>query len=186
MDDKSKSSCGPTISRTITMASRTALFWTGDAIGTGTMSPVTLTICRGFVCTRRPGKSICSIRLQTLPGHFLSPDILFRSWLDSCGSPDKQANSTLQVRGQRIGANANYNCPLGSVLLGDETRVCQSTGFWSGMAPACRHVDCGPLADLEHGRVQMKHSHFNASALYECDSDYLLVGAPVRTCQGLY
>lgn len=51
------------------------------------------------------------------------------------------------------------------------------------MAPACRHVDCGLLADIEHGRVQMKHSYFNSTALYECDNDYLLVGSPIRVCQ---
>lgn len=102
----------------------------------------------------------------------------------SCGSPDKQSNSTLQLRGQRIGAQAHYRCPMGSVLLGDHMRNCQSSGFWSGSAPACLHVDCGPLADIEHGRMQMQHSFYNATATYECDADYMLVGSPQRACQG--
>lgn len=35
---------------------------------------------------------------------------------------------------------ANYTCEPGYTLIGASSRVCQSNGQWSGMAPTCQGV----------------------------------------------
>ena len=45
-------------------------------------------------------------------------------------------------------------------------------------------VDCGNLQDPENGMVTVTETTFESTASYSCNgSNYLLVGATVRTCQ---
>jgi len=39
--------------------------------------------------------------------------------------------------GSTFGQTVTYNCDEGYILLGDNTRVCQATGVWSGSVPTC-------------------------------------------------
>ena len=36
-----------------------------------------------------------------------------------------------------VGSNATYTCESGYHLSGNQTRICQSSGLWSGRAPTC-------------------------------------------------
>lgn len=56
----------------------------------------------------------------------------------SCGSPDKQLNTTLEGKNHSVGAQISYACPLGHMLLGDKVRTCDTDAFWSGKAPSCK------------------------------------------------
>lgn len=102
----------------------------------------------------------------------------------SCGSPDKKENSTLVMQGQKIDDQIVYTCPIGSVLIGSSQRTCLSSGFWSGSAPICHHVDCGHLPSIENGNVIMHRTDYMANATYSCDPDYLLIGDEQRQCLG--
>lgn len=37
-----------------------------------------------------------------------------------------------------IGANIEYTCPDGYMLVGSKNRICESTGFWSENPPNCK------------------------------------------------
>lgn len=104
----------------------------------------------------------------------------------ACGSPDKAVNTTIErpVNGYGVGFILKYRCPNDSMIVGNDTRVCQKDGAWSGVAPTCRYVDCGALQSIHNGRVDLldRRTTYNATALYVCNENYTLVGAPRRTC----
>lgn len=87
------------------------------------------------------------------------------------------------MQGQKIDDQIVYTCPPGSVLIGNSQRTCLSTGFWSGFAPSCKHVDCGRLPSIENGNVITYRTDYMANATYSCDPDYILIGEEQRQCQ---
>ena len=127
-----------------------------------------------------------------------------------CGSPDKEANTTITGNGYNSGSVIKYNCPEGHMLVGSETRTCTPEGFWSDYAPTCKcknkifpivdffhnffrkkkinpffpDVDCGPLQGIEHGSVQLQNGKttFGAVAIYSCHENYTLIGKEKRIC----
>ncbi|KAK5642830.1 hypothetical protein RI129_008997 [Pyrocoelia pectoralis] len=103
----------------------------------------------------------------------------------SCGSPDKKLNTTIKGTEYDVGSKIEYECPTGHVLLGDATRNCDKEGFWSGMAPSCKYVECGGLPDLEHGTVVMADNRttYGAKAVYSCHENYTLLGRETRHCE---
>jgi len=56
--------------------------------------------------------------------------------------------------------------------------------MWSNKAPTCKHVNCGPLADIENGEFELTdlRTTYNSSVQYTCAENYTLVGATSRTC----
>ncbi|XP_022905364.1 P-selectin [Onthophagus taurus] len=102
----------------------------------------------------------------------------------SCGSPDKLLNTTIIGTNNSIGANISYQCPLGHMLEGSGNRTCGRDGFWTGMAPSCKYIDCGSLPLLEHGTVELKdkRTSHGAVAIYSCHENYTLFGKEERTC----
>lgn len=119
-------------------------------------------------------------------------DLDYLPWIcqytpSNCGSPDKAENSTILERDYRVGREIHYRCPIGHMIVGNETRRCESDGFWSGSPPTCKYVNCGPLGDIEHGRVLLvnqSRTTFNATARYVCDADFTIVGNDTRVCLG--
>ncbi|XP_017772932.1 PREDICTED: sushi, von Willebrand factor type A, EGF and pentraxin domain-containing protein 1 [Nicrophorus vespilloides] len=103
----------------------------------------------------------------------------------SCGSPDKQLNSTISGSNYSIGGLIQYRCPDGHMLVGNASRSCGKEGFWSGSAPTCKYIDCGGLPDLEHGSVTLVggRSTFGAVAKYACHENYTLTGIEQRKCE---
>ncbi|XP_052871678.1 sushi, von Willebrand factor type A, EGF and pentraxin domain-containing protein 1 [Anopheles cruzii] len=101
-----------------------------------------------------------------------------------CGSPDALLNTTVTGRNFSIGATIAYRCPVGHSLIGTEVRTCQQTGAWSGAAPACKYVDCGPLPALEHGSIILseQRTSYGVVASYSCHENYTLIGNENRTC----
>ncbi|XP_054274093.1 sushi, von Willebrand factor type A, EGF and pentraxin domain-containing protein 1-like [Macrosteles quadrilineatus] len=102
----------------------------------------------------------------------------------SCGSPDKQLNTTIKGTDYTTGKTISYVCPEGHMLVGNANRTCQQTGFWAGMAPSCRYVDCGSLDAPENGAVTLvnKRTTHGAEATYNCSTNYTLAGDSKRTC----
>ncbi|XP_074599760.1 CUB and Sushi multiple domains furrowed isoform X2 [Brevipalpus obovatus] len=119
-------------------------------------------------------------------------DLDYLPWIcqytpSNCGSPDKSENSTIVEHDFRVGREIHYRCPIGHMIMGNESRRCESNGFWSGSVPTCKYINCGPLGDIEHGRVilvNQSRTTFNATALYICDQDFTIVGNDSRHCLG--
>lgn len=62
--------------------------------------------------------------------YFIGPSV--------CGSPDKLENTTIVGVKRTIGTKIEYICPDGYMLVGDKYRTCETSGFWSGIAPNCK------------------------------------------------
>lgn len=117
-------------------------------------------------------------------------DLDYLPWIcqynpSNCGSPDKEENTTVIESDFRIGQEITYRCPEGYTIEGTEKRKCMANGFWSDTPPSCSYVNCGPLLDIPRGRVVLlnnSRTSFNATALYQCEKDFTLVGNDIRTC----
>ncbi|KAK7078998.1 C-type lectin (CTL) or carbohydrate-recognition domain (CRD) [Halocaridina rubra] len=102
----------------------------------------------------------------------------------SCGSPDRHENTTIGSNDSSKGATVTYQCPIGNRLIGDATRTCLPTGFWSGSAPECQYVECGQPKEIEDGTLVLVDSRttHGAKAVYECNTNYTIVGAETSVC----
>lgn len=62
----------------------------------------------------------------------------FASFLTDCGTPNINTGTIVSVFSTTLGSIAEYSCAEGyENFFGDEQRVCQSDGSWSGVAPTC-------------------------------------------------
>ncbi|XP_069194508.1 P-selectin isoform X2 [Procambarus clarkii] len=102
----------------------------------------------------------------------------------SCGSPDRNENTTVGSSETSTGAAVTYQCPVGNVVQGDPTRTCLPSGFWSGQAPKCKYVDCGAPADIEHGSLVLvdNRTTYGAKVVYECEKNYTIDGKNSALC----
>lgn len=118
-----------------------------------------------------------------------------------CGSPERNENSTIlelypgvdisasPESPYQLGKTVTYACPVGHRLDGSRQRKCQYDGSWSGVAPKCHYVDCGPIGtqNIENGRIihlNQSQTTFGSQVKYVCYEDYVLVGSDSRQCQG--
>ena len=124
-----------------------------------------------------------------------------------CGSLQNPENGMVTLTETTVGSTARYSCSGSNYdLVGAAERTCQADGMWSGSAPECGKllavylslhpsfchlvaftyavIDCGSLQNPENGMVTVTETTFGSTASYLCSgSNYLLVGAAVRTCQ---
>ncbi|KAI0235778.1 Sushi, von Willebrand factor type A, EGF and pentraxin domain-containing protein 1, partial [Lamellibrachia satsuma] len=78
-----------------------------------------------------------------------------------------------------------YRCADGHDLMyGDMSRTCQSSKTWSGTAPTCRVVSCGPPAPVANAHASMTGDVYLANITYECKPGFKEVsGDWTRQCQ---
>jgi hypothetical protein len=102
-----------------------------------------------------------------------------------CGSLGKPTNGSVSAPITTLGSSARYSCDTGYKLTGTETRDCLANGTWSGSAPTCPLVDCGPLAKPDNGAVDAPVTTYNSTATYSCPTTgYVLSGGnETRNCQ---
>ncbi|XP_042227899.1 sushi, von Willebrand factor type A, EGF and pentraxin domain-containing protein 1-like isoform X2 [Homarus americanus] len=102
----------------------------------------------------------------------------------SCGSPDKHENTTVNSQDTSTGSTVTYECPEGNVVLGDSSRTCLPTGFWSGSAPKCKYMDCGSPKEIEHGSFVLVNDRttYGAKVVYECQENYTIAGENSALC----
>jgi len=60
----------------------------------------------------------------------------------TCGSPEKSENTIIAGSNRTVDSTINYVCPDGYMLVGSKSRMCGSSGFWSGDVPTCK-CECG-------------------------------------------
>ncbi|KAK8721900.1 hypothetical protein OTU49_012628 [Cherax quadricarinatus] len=103
----------------------------------------------------------------------------------SCGSPDSNENTTMSSTDDTAtGASVTYHCPEGNVVMGNLTRTCLSTGFWSGDAPKCKYVDCGNPDDIDNGLHVLVDGRttYGAKVRFECNKNYTINGENSAIC----
>ena len=87
---------------------------------------------------------------QNHPLHIMSPTssflnffILFCLTVADCGFLEDPENGAVMLSGSTVDSTATYECDAGYVLVGGEdTRMCQENGEWSGTAPSCICKSC--------------------------------------------
>lgn len=72
-----------------------------------------------------------------------------------------------------------YTCHENYTLIGNENRTCGIDG-WSGKQPQCLVDWCPDPVQIAGGQVEMSGKRAGATAVYKCDSGYVLIGDPVR------
>ena len=55
----------------------------------------------------------------------------------NCGPPGVPQNGNVGVITTTFGATVMYSCSPTYILCGDDTRICQGNGSWSGVVPDC-------------------------------------------------
>ena len=71
----------------------------------------------------------------------MNTHIFYLSTAVNCGALNNPANGQVtHPAGMTFGRTATYSCNTGYNLVGDNIRMCQATGVWSGNAPTCHGV----------------------------------------------
>lgn len=56
----------------------------------------------------------------------------------ACGRPEQPPNSTMLSENYNVGANVEYSCDEGHLLVGPSIRTCLDTGFYNEFPPVCK------------------------------------------------
>ena len=72
----------------------------------------------------------------------------------SCGSLDDPINGRVTTTGTTYQGTATYTCDTGYTRSGDQTRVCQANGDWSGSEPVCNR-------EYDHQRKSNYYQYFS-------------------------
>jgi len=95
-----------------------------------------------------------------------------------CDHPTSTKDGFIEVsnfRGSYVyGSRATYHCNPGYILWGNSTRLCDSSGLWTGTAPQCRLISCGDPPMLPHSAVALLNgsTQWRAQAVYSCLPGY--------------
>eukprot|EP00731_Ephydatia_muelleri_P038089 Em0651g1a len=103
-----------------------------------------------------------------------------------CGTLAAPNNGAIQITTTTVGGVATYICNTGFDLVGLSTRTCQAIGQaaqWSGSAPQCNPINCGPLSAPFGGSVVVTSTSFQGIATYACNKGFTLIGVSQRQCQ---
>ena len=90
------------------------------------------------------GQPVYPLALVRFPVH-LQNVVLVLSVLTSflfslviqCGDPGTPLNGNRDLSGRSVSSVVRYTCNVGYSISGDQSRTCQSSGFWSGSLPSC-------------------------------------------------
>lgn len=91
-----------------------------------------------------------------------------------CIHPDSSKNGYIEVsnfKGRyQFGSVATYRCNPGFILWGNGSRVCDSSGSWSGSPPSCKPITCGNPPQLDNSVVDLMNGSTTwlSVARYSC------------------
>ncbi|TRY62380.1 hypothetical protein DNTS_006570, partial [Danionella cerebrum] len=90
------------------------------------------------------------------------------------------------VNGSRyeFGTKVAFTCNAGYYRLGPAHIHCTANGTWSwrNERPRCKIISCGDLPTLPNGKKIGTQMTFGATAIFTCNSGFILVGSTVREC----
>ncbi|XP_052804614.1 sushi, von Willebrand factor type A, EGF and pentraxin domain-containing protein 1-like [Mya arenaria] len=104
-----------------------------------------------------------------------------------CGVLSDPANGRVSLSQDRsVGSVATYTCNTGFKILNaslGNTRTCGQDSQWTGNAPTCVAVDCGPLSNPSSGLLELSAgTGYGSSATYTCNKGYMVKGPSIRIC----
>uniref|UniRef100_A0A8C6QR27 CUB and Sushi multiple domains 3 n=1 Tax=Nannospalax galili TaxID=1026970 RepID=A0A8C6QR27_NANGA len=104
----------------------------------------------------------------------------------SCGIPKAPTNGGILTTDYLVGTRVTYFCNDGYRLSSKEltTAICQSDGTWSNhnKTPRCVVISCGELPTPPNGNKIGTQTSYGSTAIFTCDSGFMLVGSAVREC----
>ncbi|XP_065160832.1 uncharacterized protein [Atheta coriaria] len=102
----------------------------------------------------------------------------------ACGRPEQPPNSTMVAQNFNVGANIEYSCDEGHLLVGPTTRTCLDTGFYNEFPPVCKRIQCGYPADITNGEYHLVNDSvgYLSRVIYSCDEGYEMVGRAQLAC----
>ncbi|XP_063235944.1 sushi, von Willebrand factor type A, EGF and pentraxin domain-containing protein 1 [Bacillus rossius redtenbacheri] len=104
-------------------------------------------------------------------------------YVDCGGVPSLEHGAVLLASNRTThGASARYSCHENYTLIGKEERTCGDDGLWSGEAPQCLFDWCPEPPAVHGGTVETKGRRAGSTALYTCQSGFILFGQPVLSC----
>lgn len=193
--------------------SNSAWRWVGDAASDTLLSPITSFLWADDQPNNYNNQQDCIVMDggKKWLWNDVTCELDYLPWVcqyrpSTCGSPDRNENSTIlelssssssqdsvsstvgvQESAFQLGRTVTYACPVGHRLDGPRTRKCLYDGTWSGKAPKCQYVNCGPLGSqtLENGRIvylNQSQTTYGSQVKYVCYEDYVLVGDDTRHC----
>lgn len=95
-----------------------------------------------------------------------------------CDHPSSTKDGFIEVsnfRGSYVfGSRATYHCNPGFILWGNSSRLCNSSGSWTGRAPTCRPISCGDPPLPPHTSIALLNgsTQWRARAIYSCLPGY--------------
>lgn len=102
----------------------------------------------------------------------------------TCEAPNLPPGSFVVGYDYNVHSTIEYHCDAGHLLRGEAILKCMDSGEWSGDAPVCEYIDCGPLQPLSYGTTKyLQNTTFVGSeAVYSCLNSHRLQGATKRRC----
>ncbi|XP_067409310.1 sushi, von Willebrand factor type A, EGF and pentraxin domain-containing protein 1 isoform X1 [Emydura macquarii macquarii] len=153
---------------------------------------ITNVIISGDEFTVNKNITLACIKGYTLTGASTSTCQHNGSWLPSfsdaicvpvsCGKPETPEHGTVLGSSYSYKDAVLYKCTAGYELQGDAERICQGNKLWSGAAPVCRRISCGPPESIESGSVRGEKFLFGDEVLYSCNPGFELQGPSRRIC----
>ncbi|XP_055682887.1 sushi, von Willebrand factor type A, EGF and pentraxin domain-containing protein 1 isoform X2 [Lutzomyia longipalpis] len=104
--------------------------------------------------------------------------------LITCETPNVPPGSYVVGYDYNIHSSIEYHCDPGHLLRGERRLTCLESGEWSGDAPFCEYIDCGPLSPIPYGthRYTQNTTYVGSEVSYSCSNSHRLSGVSKRTC----
>ncbi|XP_060077759.1 sushi, von Willebrand factor type A, EGF and pentraxin domain-containing protein 1-like, partial [Ylistrum balloti] len=99
-----------------------------------------------------------------------------------CETPNDILNGVVDFTSLAYGNIATYTCEAGFEANGTLTRICDSSGNWSGVAPTCTAIACLPPQPIENGEILGNVYNLGSQIRYRCKSGYILDSVSFRLC----
>ncbi|XP_019647923.1 PREDICTED: LOW QUALITY PROTEIN: sushi, von Willebrand factor type A, EGF and pentraxin domain-containing protein 1-like [Branchiostoma belcheri] len=98
----------------------------------------------------------------------------------SCVSLSSPVNGGITGSNQ-YGDTVTYDCSTGFMLMGDQTRTCQSDQQWSGTQPYCQRLQCPQLGTIANG-ASTGGLYYGDYASFTCNPGYEIQGNSTAVC----
>lgn len=102
----------------------------------------------------------------------------------TCEAPNLPPGSYVVGYDYNIHSTIEYHCDAGHKLRGESTLKCMENGEWSGDAPICEYIDCGPVQPIPYGSFKyvQNTTYIASEVVYSCINSHRLQGVEKRRC----
>lgn len=102
----------------------------------------------------------------------------------TCETPNLPPGSYVVGYDYNIHSTIEYHCDAGHLLRGESRLKCTETGEWSGVAPVCEYIDCGPVLPVPYGSFKyiQNTTFIGSEVMYSCINSHRLQGVEKRRC----